>query len=90
MRVKMKTNFEIVDIAGEFLAIPVGEESKSFGGLVALSESAAFLLKQLKDPKTETELVELLCEEYDVDYSLAIEDVHKILLSFNSIGLIEG
>ncbi len=81
-------NFEITEVAGEYMAIPVGEEAVSFHGVVALNEAAAFLLKNMDEPRTKEELVDLLLKEYDTDRITAEKDVEAIIKQFIDLKLI--
>lgn len=81
-------NFELVCIADDHMAVPVGDEAADFHGVVALNEAAAFLLNKLDQSRSEKELVELLQEEYDVDSSVAEKDVHDILAKFIDMQLV--
>ena len=86
---KLKNTFEIVDVVGECVAVPVGTETEKFSGVIALSETAAFLLKQMEKPKTSEELVELLTEQYEISRDRATEEISKALIQFEELGLIE-
>ena len=86
---QIKSNFEIVEIAGQHLLIPVGDESKSFNGVVAISEDAAFLLRNMHTPKTEDEIISLLLDNYEVNESVAQNDVHKFIGQLRQMKLIE-
>ena len=81
-------SFEIVEMSGEYMAIPLGKAASSLNGIVALNEASAFLLKQLSTPKTKDELVELLLNEYDVDEDLARRDVDVFVEALTKIDLI--
>ena len=81
-------DFEIVTIADEYMAVPIGEEAVSFHGVIALSEAAAFLLNNLNEPRTKEDLVGLLCNEYDVDRSTAENDVEEIISKFRDLKVI--
>ena len=81
-------NFEITEIADEFIAVPVGTEVLSFNGVVVLSEPTAYLLRELKEPKSIEDLIALLIEEYDIDKSDAEKDVNNIVRELLRIGLI--
>ena len=85
----LKPSFEIVDVAGEYMAIPVGKLADSFGGIVTLSETAAFLLKNMKTEKTVDELAHLLSQEYDIDEKKAFDEVSKAIVLFGNLSLIE-
>lgn len=86
---KIKREFELVEIAEEQIAVPVGDEAASFNGVVALSNAAAFLLKELKTPKSEKELIDLLIHEYSIDKYSATEDLHGFLKNLLEMDLIE-
>ncbi len=87
---KLKPFVEIEDVAGEFMAIPVGGSSEQFKGIIALNEESAFLLKSMKhESKTKRELVELLTTTYVVDAKTAECDVDKFLEQLISVGVIE-
>lgn len=80
--------FEVVTVADEHMAVPIGEEAVSFHGVVALSEAAAFLLNKMDEPRTKEELVDLLCREYDVDRATAEKDVDEIIIKFRELKII--
>ena len=86
---RLKENFEIIEIAGDYMAIPTGENMAHYGGSVVLNEVSAFLLKAMKKPVTEEELLELLLNEYEVDREKAATDLKNILSTFENLGLIE-
>lgn len=86
---KKKTTFQIVDVADEHLAVPVGSESQSFQGVAILSEPAAFLLRHMEQAKTRDELVALLVSAYEVDAETASADVDRFLLELADLGMIE-
>lgn len=85
----MNSDFEIVDIAGDYIAVPIGEESKTFNGVVALTEATAFLLNNMKDDTSKEELVRLLINEYGVERSQAIKDIDRIIPVLLEMGLIK-
>ena len=87
---KIKTNFELVEIADEYLLIPVGEEQHTFQGIAMMNDGAAFLAGALKEERTARELVEMLTEEFDVDEEQAEKDVRELLKQFGEMGLLEG
>ena len=81
-------SFEIVDISGEYMAIPVGEKALAVKGVVVLNEAAAFLLRHMKDPQTVEELSGLLTTEYQVDEETAKRDIDEFVNKVRKIGLI--
>lgn len=80
--------FEITDVAGEYLAIPIGNDANSINGVVVLNEASAFLLKQMKAPKSKADLVDLLISEYEVDFTNAKKDIDELIEKLIKIGLV--
>ena len=85
---KMNTSFEIVEIAEEYLAVPTGSLASSYSGLVSLTDATAFLLRNMKEDKTEEDLVRLLIENYEVDPAVAAVDVHNLIPKLFELRLI--
>ena len=81
-------DFEIVTIADESMAVPVGEEAIAFHGVVALSASAAFLLNSLNEPHTANELIEIILNEYDIDRETAEKDIKEMIPKLIELRLI--
>ena len=86
----IRANVEVVDMAGEYVAVPIGQEAAYFNGVVALNEAAAFLLKSMKCHKTKEELVKILMTEYEVDPIVAEKDIDAFLKKMLDMGVIEG
>ena len=85
----LSSNFEIVDVAGEYIAVPVGEAVMTFHGVVALTDATAFILRKMTEPKSTSELVGLLTAEYDVEAINAEQDINQIIPKLLEIGIIE-
>lgn len=86
---RMKENFNIVEIAGDYMAVPTGDSIADFSGTVILNEVSAFILKQMKTGVTEETLLECMLNEYEVDRDTAAADLKEILNTFTEMGLIE-
>ena len=84
---KIKSGFVIREIAGQYMAVPVGERVNDLHGMIALNETGAFIWKLLEDEKTEEDLAGALTEEYEVSYEKALEAVREFreLLSSDSL-----
>ena len=74
---KIKSGFVIREIAGQYMAVPVGERVNDLHGMIALNETGAFIWKLLEDEKTEEDLARALTEEYEVSYEEALEAVKE-------------
>lgn len=81
-------NFEIVNIDNDYMAIPLGDESTSFHGVIALSSAMAYLLSNMDKPKSTKELVDLLVAEFDVDSDTAQKDIEAIIQTLLEMGVI--
>lgn len=87
---KLKPGFEIVEIDGDYLALPTGDNVAAFAGSVVLNEVSATLLRELAARAcTRENLLELLLNEYEVEAEVASRDLDNILKTFAEIGLIE-
>ena len=70
------------------MAVPLGNAAVSLNGVVALSEASVYLLRQMEQPKTKEELLELLLREYDVEEDIAKGDIENFISELINIGLI--
>ena len=71
---KLKPDFQIVQMANDYMLVPTGDQIDSFNGTVILNEVSAFMLNQLKEELEKEDLVERLVMEFDVEYATARED----------------
>ena len=79
---KIDKDFTIQKVGSSFVAVPVGEASKNFHGMVRLNATGAFLWGKLTEAEqTEDSLVSALLEEYEVDEATARDDVQKLIAS---------
>ncbi|MBQ8416587.1 MAG: PqqD family protein [Clostridia bacterium] len=77
---QINKDFTIQKVGALFVAVPVGETSKTFHGMVRLNETGAFLWKLMAEKDmTEEALVEALLGEYDVAREVAERDVHRVV-----------
>ena len=81
-------DFEIVQMADENLAIPIGEELHKFNGVVALSEATAYLLNHMELSVTIEDLVNILIKEYDVPKEVAEIDIINGMEKLKKIGIV--
>ena len=73
-------DFTIQKVGTSYLAVPVGETSKHFHGMIRLNETGAFLWKLMAEKDcTEAELVDALLAEYEVEREIAEKDVHAVV-----------
>lgn len=61
---KLKYQFVINNVAGETVAVSVGDTSGRFSGYIKLNETGAFIFKKLKSDTTREEIINSLMIEY--------------------------
>lgn len=83
---KIKKGFVIRTVGGQNVAVPVGEMSKNFHGMINLNETGKFLWDFFSQEHTLEEGVTALCGEYDVDSSIAENDVKRFMETILSNG----
>ena len=77
---QISKDFTIQKVGVSYVAVPVGETSKTYHGMIRLNETGAFLWNKLRDAdQTEDTLVAALLDEYDVDEATARNDVQKLI-----------
>lgn len=87
---KIKEGYLVREVAGSTLAIPVGEEAGSFGGMLRLNETGVFLWRLLEKEATVDSLVDALLGEYEgVDRDTAAKDVEAFLVSLRKNGILD-
>ena len=86
---KINPDFTIQKVGSAYVAVPVGEASKTFHGMLQLNETAAFLWNLMSERNcTEDELVSALLGEYDIDPATAAADVHRIVEQLSQSGIL--
>lgn len=85
---KLKPDFQIVQMANDYMLVPTGDQIDSFNGTVILNEVSAFLLNQLKEDLEKEDLVERLVKEFDVESATAREDVDAAVEKMKQIGIL--
>ena len=86
----MKTNSEFIlrEIAGESVLIPTGEASQHLNGMIHLTETGAFIWKQVDTAADLEEITERIRSEFEVDEETARRDVRGFLHELYIRGLV--
>lgn len=85
---KIKKDFIMREIDGEYLLIPANATALEFNGIITLNEVGAFIWKHLDECETEAELVQVILKEYDVEEETARKDLEEFLSVFQKAKLI--
>ena len=76
---KIKKGFVVRKVAGECVAVPIGEMSKNFHGMINLNGTGEFLWNFYCEEHSVDEGVTALLEEYDVEESVVRADVERFV-----------
>lgn len=77
---KTRKGFLLRRLGDEYMAVAVGEASKSFNGMIRLNDTGAFYWKELEKGSSEDDLTAKTLERYEgVDEATARRDVQAFL-----------
>lgn len=85
---KINTEYMMRTIAGEKVIVPTGSASRNFNGLITLNDVAAFIWEHVDKVSDTQEMVNLLLENYDVDYDTAKQDVDGFLSMLREVNIL--
>ena len=76
-------------IAGETLIVPVRKGVGDLSSIYSLSEVASSIWQALEKPRSKSEIVRLIEQEFDADRQEIEHDVNAFLAEMCSIGLLK-
>lgn len=86
---KLKYQFVINNVAGETVAVSVGDSVGRFNGYIKLNETGAFIFKKLKNDISREEIIDEVLKEYPTaTRDDAIESVDALLEKLNNAELL--
>ncbi len=81
---RINKDFTIQKVGASYVAVPVGETSKNFHGMVRLNESAAVIWNRMVECDCDEDaLVAALLSEYEVTEEVARADVRRVIALLN-------
>lgn len=86
---RIKEGFVIREVMGNYVAVAVGEASKSFRGMIKLNGTAAYIWRMIEKGMSEDEICLAMLEEYDVDRDQLVLDVHRTIEDLREKGFVE-
>lgn len=86
---KIKNGFAKREIAGSYIVVPVGKEASEFNGMITLNESGSFFWDCLQNETTFDGAIEKITSEYDVEKTLAEEDLKKFITMLKENNLLD-
>ena len=81
----------MLNVCGEHIIVPAGNENRDYSKVISLNPTAAFLWEHASKLETFTvdNMVEALLAEYEVEEEIAREDCKLIVERWSEMGLIE-
>lgn len=86
---KLKYEFVVREIAGDFVLVPMGKAALKLSGMISTNAVGAFLWEQLLEENSEERLAGKLVEAFDVDIITAENDVKEFLEQLQKLDLVE-
>jgi Coenzyme PQQ synthesis protein D (PqqD). len=87
---KLRSDLVLRTIGSDHLIVDPSQDMVDLSTVYTLNSSAAWLWEQLKGKEFNSDtVVELLCENYDVDTEQAKSDAEILLQDFKKQGLLE-
>lgn len=86
---KLKYQFVVNEVAGQLLAVPVGEGLNDFNGFLKMNDVGAAILKQLVDETTEEQVIAEMAKQYpDASMEEVTENVQGFLAKLQEVDLL--
>ena len=76
---KLEKEFVLREIAGDYVIIPVGKTVIEFNGLITVNEVGVSIWNMLQNEVTFDQIVQDILNEYEVEESVAREDIREFL-----------
>ena len=85
---KMKHDFVLRHIVGEYVLIPMGKGALEFSGMVSTNAVGALILEKLRTNTSREEIVAAICAEFEIDEATARADVAEFLQTLRENGVL--
>lgn len=85
---KLKYDFAVREILGEYVMVPLGEGALKFAGMISTSETGATLVGALKNQVSRQELLQLLLDQFEIDEATAAADLDEFLTQLKKLDLL--
>ena len=76
---KLEKEFVLRESAGDYVIIPVGKTVIEFNGLITVNEVGVSIWNMLQNEVTFDQIVQGILNEYEVEESVAREDIREFL-----------
>lgn len=86
---KLKYEFSVREIMGDYIMVPLGEGALAVSGMGTTNEVGAFICEKLRTEISPDELLSAVLEEFDVDEATAKADLEDFIAKLRGLELIE-
>ena len=86
---KLKYHFSICEVAGDTVAIAVGDDAVRFNGMIRLNQTARCLFEALREDTNEEKLVDCLTADFAVGRQEALASTVAFVGQLRENGLLE-
>ena len=88
---KAKKGFNLREVCGEQIIVAEGKENIDFSNIISMYESSGYLWKKVQKMESFTadELAQLLTEQYEVEYEVALKDATTLAGQWVEAGIVE-
>ena len=86
---KLNGTFTLREIAGEILVIPVGNTALELNGMIVLNPVSRVIWECLEKGTDREQLLKAILDRFDVDESVAKEDIESFLSELSAQKLLE-
>ena len=86
---KIKDSYILRQVGTDTIVVPVGQASRDFHGMIKLNQTAADIWDGIRSGLEETQIINRLCEKYEVDDQTAGEAVRSMIQKMQDAGILE-
>ncbi len=86
---KIKSDYVLRNIAGDYVLVPTGESVAKHNGLFGMTDVGARIIEIMPECANEEDIVRRILEEYDADEETVKRDVAEFVSSVRELGILE-
>ncbi len=83
----ISNNFMLKSVAGEYMIIPTSNNNVNFSKIFNINETGAFIFNNLKEGKTQSEVLELMTKEYNAPKDVLEKDLIEFINELKKRGI---
>lgn len=86
---KIKNGFILREMDDMNIVVAVGEQARSFNGVITLNSTAVFMWRKLSEGCAEEELIDAMVSEYNAPKDKITADVKAFVAKLSENGLLD-